>query len=160
MLVCVFLCASCTRDRGCSAHPAFPAPSVSGDKLPAKLGRIAPRECGVISTPSLQASAKQSILFFGGEMDCVADACNDDVGLHSGSLKFESERGIVPRLARRPKPQSGEVRLRSRFARLRRTRIALSVLRGCAMRSPQGRSVVPLAESTLIDQAIDDTTNF
>ena len=27
MLVCAFLCASCTRDRGCSAHPAFPAPS-------------------------------------------------------------------------------------------------------------------------------------
>src|SRR5258708_12818138 len=28
MLVCVFLCAYCTRDRGCSAHPAFPAPSL------------------------------------------------------------------------------------------------------------------------------------
>jgi len=27
MLVCASLCASCTRDRGCSAHPAFPAPS-------------------------------------------------------------------------------------------------------------------------------------
>jgi hypothetical protein len=27
MLVCAFLCASGTRDRGCSAHPAFPAPS-------------------------------------------------------------------------------------------------------------------------------------
>ena len=27
MLVCAFLCASCTRDRGCSVHPAFPAPS-------------------------------------------------------------------------------------------------------------------------------------
>ena len=27
MLVCAFTCASCTRDRGCSAHPAFPAPS-------------------------------------------------------------------------------------------------------------------------------------
>src|SRR6476660_1351135 len=27
MLVCAFPCASCTRDRGCSAHPAFPAPS-------------------------------------------------------------------------------------------------------------------------------------
>ncbi len=27
MLVCVFLCALCTRDRGCSKHPAFPAPS-------------------------------------------------------------------------------------------------------------------------------------
>ena len=28
MLVCVFLCAICTRDRGCSVHPVFPAPSV------------------------------------------------------------------------------------------------------------------------------------
>jgi hypothetical protein len=27
MLVCAFFCANCTRDRGCSAHPAFPAPS-------------------------------------------------------------------------------------------------------------------------------------
>ena len=28
MLVCAPFCAHCTRDRGCSAHPAFPAPSV------------------------------------------------------------------------------------------------------------------------------------
>ena len=27
MLVCVFLMHNCTRDRGCSAHPVFPAPS-------------------------------------------------------------------------------------------------------------------------------------
>src|ERR1700675_5082584 len=27
MLVSAFLCASCSRDRGCSAHPVFPAPS-------------------------------------------------------------------------------------------------------------------------------------
>ena len=27
MLVCVFVCAFCTRDRGCSAHPVFPASS-------------------------------------------------------------------------------------------------------------------------------------
>ena len=27
MLVCALPCAHCTRDRGCSAHPAFPAPS-------------------------------------------------------------------------------------------------------------------------------------
>src|SRR6476620_2771038 len=34
-----------TRDRGCSAHPAFPAPSVwRGGKLLAKLGRIVPRD--------------------------------------------------------------------------------------------------------------------
>src|SRR5260370_37771323 len=28
MLVCVFFCAACTRDRGCSVHPVFPAPSL------------------------------------------------------------------------------------------------------------------------------------
>src|SRR5882672_12236158 len=28
MLVCAFPCASCTRDRECSVHPAFPAPSL------------------------------------------------------------------------------------------------------------------------------------
>ena len=44
MLVCAFLCASCTRDRGCSAHPAFPAPSVLRDSAQANLGQIAPRE--------------------------------------------------------------------------------------------------------------------
>src|SRR3954451_12104738 len=27
MLVCAPFCANCTRDRGCSAHPVFPAPS-------------------------------------------------------------------------------------------------------------------------------------
>jgi hypothetical protein len=48
MLVCAFPCAHCTRDRGCSAHPAFPAPSVfKGVPLTASLGRIAPREGGV-----------------------------------------------------------------------------------------------------------------
>src|SRR6266404_2736133 len=29
MLVCALPCAHCTRDRGCGAHPVFPAPSVS-----------------------------------------------------------------------------------------------------------------------------------
>src|SRR5436189_5763926 len=59
MLVCVFLDAHCTRDRGCSAHPVFPAPSDFGRANEiANLGRSAPRECGVIfciattSTPS------------------------------------------------------------------------------------------------------------
>ena len=27
MLVCIFVCANRTRDRGCSKHPVFPAPS-------------------------------------------------------------------------------------------------------------------------------------
>src|SRR3981081_1697355 len=29
MLVCVFVCAFCTRDRGCSAHPVFLRPPIS-----------------------------------------------------------------------------------------------------------------------------------
>jgi hypothetical protein len=35
MLVCAFLSANCTRDRGCSVHPAFPAPLlfVEGESL-------------------------------------------------------------------------------------------------------------------------------
>src|SRR6185436_14378340 len=34
MLVCAFVCAYCTRDRGCSAHPVFPAPSLfEGERL-------------------------------------------------------------------------------------------------------------------------------
>src|SRR5216684_3907321 len=33
----------CTRDRGCSGHPAFPTPFL-GRKINAQLGRIAPRD--------------------------------------------------------------------------------------------------------------------
>jgi hypothetical protein len=49
----------CTRDRGCSAHPAFPAPSCSegGD---AKLGRIAPRERGRTSSRCLTIESVSS----------------------------------------------------------------------------------------------------
>src|SRR5882762_1870299 len=40
----------CTRDRGCSAHPAFPAPSfLSRVAIDAKLGRIAPRDREAVS---------------------------------------------------------------------------------------------------------------
>src|ERR1051325_4058294 len=37
MLVCIFVCANRTRDRGCSVHPVFPAPSAQeGGKLSSK----------------------------------------------------------------------------------------------------------------------------
>src|SRR5882672_9837836 len=50
MLVCAFFDAHCTRDRGCSAHPVFPAPSTClRVKLKAKLGHFVPRECGPIA---------------------------------------------------------------------------------------------------------------
>src|SRR6266702_5705227 len=48
MLVCALFAQICTRDRGCSAHPAFPAPSF-GEKTQANLGQIAPREGEVVS---------------------------------------------------------------------------------------------------------------
>jgi hypothetical protein len=43
-----FLCANCTRDRGCSEHPVFPAPSdfLEGQSGDANLGRSAPRDRG------------------------------------------------------------------------------------------------------------------
>jgi len=49
---CACFCARCTRDRGCSAHPAFPAPSASRERVAndAKLGHLVPRECGLASS--------------------------------------------------------------------------------------------------------------
>src|SRR5258705_9672428 len=59
MLVCTFVCANRTRDRGCSKHPVFPAPSDKrAGSSPANLGRNAPRDREVVlciataSTPS------------------------------------------------------------------------------------------------------------
>src|SRR6185503_20962243 len=45
MLVCSFVCANRTRDRGCSKHPVFPAPSLLREgEIEANLGRLAPRD--------------------------------------------------------------------------------------------------------------------
>src|SRR5260221_3489982 len=58
MLVCVFFAQFCTRDRGCSAHPAFPAPSdFKARKFTQNPGRIAPQDRGVMrgDLPSLRA---------------------------------------------------------------------------------------------------------
>ena len=61
MLVCVFLCAICTRDRGCSVHPVFPAPSLFRRDNDAKLGRKMSRERETIST-SLRAQRSNPCL--------------------------------------------------------------------------------------------------
>src|SRR5207237_10307404 len=62
MLVCSFVCANRTRDRGCSKHPVFPAPSdkEGGKRYLANLGRNAPRDRETISTV-IASVAKQSI---------------------------------------------------------------------------------------------------
>ena len=64
MLVCAFSVRNCTRDRGCGAHPVFPAPSNfrEGEKLIANLGRSAPREGETVSIVIARSEAtKQSI---------------------------------------------------------------------------------------------------
>jgi hypothetical protein len=45
MLVCAFSVRNCTRDRGCSVHPVFPAPSdFGGTNEDVKLGQMMPRD--------------------------------------------------------------------------------------------------------------------
>src|SRR5205823_9979151 len=72
MLVCTFVCANRTRDRGCSKHPVFPAPSVLEEgKEDANLGRSAPREREVISARHCERS-EAIHLCPRGAMDCLA----------------------------------------------------------------------------------------
>src|SRR5260370_27825610 len=88
MLVCAFFYATCTRDRGCSAHPAFPAPSCSrGTTSCAKLGQSVSREHGSLSVSGealiklnpappchCEAHLRRSNPFFlfRGRLDCFA----------------------------------------------------------------------------------------
>src|ERR1700688_3439115 len=46
MLVCALFCAPCTRDRGCSVHPAFPASSLfpEGERYLQASGSSVPRD--------------------------------------------------------------------------------------------------------------------
>src|SRR5882757_5430061 len=56
MLVCAFFDAHCTRDRGCGAHPVFPAPSVFGGPTKCKTSGASRREIiGACLTTSLRA---------------------------------------------------------------------------------------------------------
>src|SRR5215216_1265250 len=56
MLVCSFVCANRTRDRGCSKHPVFPAPSdKEGGKLSSKPRAISAARMRNYIHPSLRA---------------------------------------------------------------------------------------------------------
>ncbi len=126
---------------GAAGTRRFLRPLFSRDRFPAQLGRIAPREREAVSRRHCERQRSNPFFLSVAKWNRFADARNDEWGRVHGCLKFESERMIEPWLARRPKPPNGEVRLRSRFARLRRTRIALAVLRGSATRSPQNGEV-------------------
>src|ERR1700754_1297129 len=79
MLVCVFQYPFCTRDRGCSAHPAFPAPSKAREIFQ-RLGRSASRgrKCfsAVIACDKREAFAQGSnpaSFLFRKKLDCFAE---------------------------------------------------------------------------------------
>src|SRR5258708_7170354 len=73
MLVRVFDAQFCARDRGCGAHPVFPAPSdFEGKVFLQNSGRIALRECGHMSISVIASEAKQSIPPRKERMDCFA----------------------------------------------------------------------------------------
>src|SRR5207253_11075815 len=91
MLVCTFVYANRTRDRGCSKHPVFPAPSLSsggqtkmqtsGDQR-REIARLYPRHCE-------RSEAIHCHLVY-GKMDCFA------------SLAMTAERLSAPLRLRRP----------------------------------------------------------
>src|ERR1700752_3057227 len=72
MLVCAFFVRNCTRDRGCSAHPAFPAPSVfwRDERRCKPRAQCAARSRNYIHV--IASAAKQSIVPYKGRMDCFA----------------------------------------------------------------------------------------
>src|SRR5882757_5760104 len=67
MLVCALVRFLCTRDRGCSAHPVFPAPSSFGANDLQNFGRNAPRDRKVAS------AALSTSLRANGSGECPPD---------------------------------------------------------------------------------------
>jgi len=98
----------------CSRHPAFPAPSMIEGHCLTKLGRIAPRECGVVSLqpPSLRGAKRRSYPFFLCAPLWIAsrslssgarsrDPLTRNDGLRIGCLKIESISVVPDKRARR-----------------------------------------------------------
>src|SRR5437899_8142577 len=61
MLVCIFVCANRTRDRGCSKHPVFPAPSISKRANEMQASGGLRREKAKVYPGVIASAAKQSM---------------------------------------------------------------------------------------------------
>jgi hypothetical protein len=88
----------CTRGCGCTAHPAFPAPSdFFGPNDLQNFGRLAPRECEVLSINVIaRSSCDEAIHSSCGEMDCFVASLLAMTVLRAelnriGCLKIESK---------------------------------------------------------------------
>jgi hypothetical protein len=68
---CALAIVFCTRDRGCSKHPAFPAPSsLVGETICKAPGERCRGNAEVCLSPVIASEAKQSIARRKGRMDC------------------------------------------------------------------------------------------
>jgi hypothetical protein len=97
MLVCALLAHYCTRDRGCSKHPAFPAPSSLWAKRFSKPGRNASRECGGV--------AQRIWLEAGGMLPVMSEPSSDvrqaatpknAVSINDATSKIMEEKWLTP----------------------------------------------------------------
>jgi hypothetical protein len=96
MLVCASFTHFCTRDRGCSAHPVFPAPSLGGVTCTIRAQRAAGTRSRI--QPSLRAKRSNPFLLC-GSMDCFACARNDVERAESVARMERSENpGLAPTL--------------------------------------------------------------
>src|ERR1700682_2352297 len=100
----------CTRDRGCSGHPAFPAPS-QGRTRQEQPGRIAPRECTLTSTRHCEEHLRRSNPYLlCGPMDCFRLRSSSyggqvaSLAMTGGCLKSNptTNTHVVPALSRDP----------------------------------------------------------
>src|SRR5882757_5595899 len=99
MLVCALPCANRTRDRGCSAHPVFPAPSVfEGKELLAKLGHIRPRDRESVSGDEAVFASDRRV-GKGAFAPCPPLSCANAVGM-VGTLALCPPYGASQRLSR------------------------------------------------------------
>ena len=76
MLVCASLCIHCTRDRGCSEHPAFPAPSVFGEGT----SSCKPRAQCVARTRSISVVTSCAQLRMGRTIQYSRDSSDGTIG--------------------------------------------------------------------------------
>src|ERR1700682_994934 len=101
----------CTRDRGCSKHPAFPAPSSPWAKRICKARANAPRECGGVfcghcerrrTPPPFEASAALRHLRVTAtrERHACATALPLSLEVRASSASLEGRRGQLAQVDR------------------------------------------------------------
>ena len=114
MLVCASSAHYCTRDRGCSKHPAFPAPSSLWAKRFAEPGQNAPRERGSVCRCRKDFAARISMHPAGGRRNaagdvgtivgcapgCHAEECRQHQGRHDQNHTGKMAHASAPQPAR------------------------------------------------------------